>query len=873
MGRRLRLSLRGRLILVAVLAVIPVLTALAVAWTRLVDTTERDRRRTVEELAALAAREHREAVADARGLFHLLGDLARTPRARAHLCESALADVVSYKEFFTALAVYRADGTEVCRYPPGPAYDLTRSPYFVRAVRTGQPSGADYHVSPDDSVSRASLAYPVADSTGVVRWVVVGGISLADIASIERSIEKELELDYLVLGPDGTLLLCRPVLPDCRGRRASDPLVAAARAGRDTVLTADDPAGVTRTFALSRITTGLPGPAAMAAVGYDPLRIRSALLPGTRVSALGLLAGGLIMLGGLWTVLEFVLFRRLSPVVATARRLGQGDFTARTGLRGEDEVGVLAATFDAMAQRLQEVREAESAAARQAIEARDRRFRLLAETIDEVFWIWDVAEARTVYLSPGFRKIWHRHPDDVLDREDGWLATVHPEDRDIARAAGTREGDHEYRVLRPDGEVRWVRNRTFAVRDGDGAITQWVGAVQDVTERRLLEEALVQSSKLEAVGRLAGGVAHDFNNILMAVRGHVQLVQEALPASSHIREDLDEIDQAAARAESLTRQLLAFGRKQPLRVEVLDLNEVIRDAEGLLRRLVGPDVTLELQLDAAPPSVRMDPTHLEQVLVNLAVNARDAMPDGGRLVVETGAAVLPDADESLAGVAREGSYAVLRVTDTGTGMDADVRAHLFEPFYTTKETGKGTGLGLATVYGVTTQAGGHIRVTSEPGQGACFLLYLPAVPAGERGPRSPAEEAPPDTESPGQDRRLRILVVEDEDSVRRVAVKTLEQFGHEVLGAGGGREALSVLDATAVDLVLSDVMMPDMTGPELQKALREAHIRVPVVFMSGFSGEAGGIPLEGASFLQKPFTRDDLRSAIRAALASGKKDA
>jgi signal transduction histidine kinase len=388
---------------------------------------------------------------------------------------------------------------------------------------------------------------------------------------------------------------------------------------------------------------------------------------------------------------------------------------------------------------------------------------------------------------------------------------------------------------------------------------------RDATERRRLEEELRQSQKMEAVGRLAGGVAHDFNNLLTAIQLYGQILLQDLDASDPRLELTRQILRAAERAADVTRRLLAFSRKQVVEPRVLDLNAVVTAADKLLRRLLGEDVRLRAVLAEGLGRVKADPGQLEQVILNLAVNARDAMPRGGGLTVETADVVLGAGDARADAEVRPGRYVLLAVSDTGCGMGEEVRRRLFEPFFTTKGPGQGTGLGLAAVYGIVRQSGGHIRVHSEVGRGAAFKIYLPAVEeaAPAEAPEEGAPAAPPGAGT--------ILVAEDDDQVRALTVSALRSSGYAVLEARDGEQAVGVCRTHAgpVDLLLTDVVMPGMSGREAAEAAKRLRPGLRVLFVSGYTDDAvvrHGVLRAEAAFLQKPFTAEALASKVRGVL-------
>jgi two-component system cell cycle sensor histidine kinase/response regulator CckA len=386
--------------------------------------------------------------------------------------------------------------------------------------------------------------------------------------------------------------------------------------------------------------------------------------------------------------------------------------------------------------------------------------------------------------------------------------------------------------------------------------------MQDVTARKELEEQLGQSQRLEALGRLAGGVAHDFNNLLTIIGGYGQMALQRLEGGHELRKDLESIVEAASRASALTRQLLAFSRRQVVQEKVIDLNRLVAKMNKMLRRVIDEDVELRLALRANAGRIKADAVQLEQVLMNLAVNARDAMPTGGQLTIGTEGFECggPGGPHGLA----PGSYVLLTVRDSGTGMDEHTRRHLFEPFFTTKAKGKGTGLGLATVYGIVKQSGGEIWVESEPGQGACFRIWLP------RANKTPKRQGGPEGARRARRGSETILVVEDEAEVRRLACGMLSRLGYKVIEAGDGPDALALIrDCGKLDLLLTDVIMPQMSGRELAERLQALQPGLKVLFVSGYGHDViarHGVVETEAALLHKPFTHEALAIKVRSVL-------
>jgi two-component system cell cycle sensor histidine kinase/response regulator CckA len=420
---------------------------------------------------------------------------------------------------------------------------------------------------------------------------------------------------------------------------------------------------------------------------------------------------------------------------------------------------------------------------------------------------------------------------------------------------------------RRDGSPITVRVNGHVLRGPDGEVECYESFVEDVTERINLEHQFRQAQKMEAVGRLAGGIAHDFNNLLTAIMGYAEMLYDDLSADDPRRADAHEIRVAADRAATLTRQLLAFSRQQVLEPRVLDLNDVVAGMDKLLRRLIGEDIELRTLLSADLWKVRVDPGQVEQVVVNLAVNSRDAMLTGGRLTIETANLELDETYTAAHQVVEPGRYVMFAVSDTGAGMSEDVKAHMFEPFFTTKEKGKGTGLGLATVYGIVKQSGGYVWAYSEVGKGTTFKVYLPRV---EGSPAEPSTVVTDGAGVPGGTET--ILLVEDEELVRKLAREVLTRQGYRVLEAGRGDDALAVLvreTPGSVHLLLSDLVLPGMGGQDLHERVMGVRPEIKVLFMSGYTDralQAQQVFPPGTAFLQKPFTPVALSRKVREVL-------
>jgi len=521
--------------------------------------------------------------------------------------------------------------------------------------------------------------------------------------------------------------------------------------------------------------------------------------------------------------------------------------------------------FVVNARDVTEQREAE-----EALRRSDERFRAILERTTDALLVVD-ADTRITWASPSAHEIYGVAPEELIGQSS--IELVHPDDRrrlgatpEEVRARRAAPGIlrlDEVRVRHRDGTWRLVQAETRNLLHVP-AVEGIVVTVRDVTEQRRLEQQYLQAQKLESVGRLAGGVAHDFNNLLIGILGYADLLEEDLRAGRPSLEDLGEIRKAGERARDLTSQLLAVARRQVSEPRVVEVNGVVRDSEKLLRRVLGEDIDLSVQLEPAPWKVKVDPTSLQQVVLNLAVNARDAMPRGGKLTIET-ANVELDQRYALGheGVP-PGPYVLLAISDSGQGMSTEVQAHAFEPFFTTKAPGAGTGLGLATVYGIVKQAGGHIWLYSEPERGTTFKIYLPRTDqvAADRPPRPP---------TPVQRGSETILVVEDEAPVRALVDRVLAEAGYRVLLAGGGQAALDLAAGHdgPIDLLLTDVVMPGLSGRQVADALAAARPGLRVLYASGYTQNTivhHGVLDPEVRFLAKPFTPSALLERIRAVL-------
>ncbi|MGB9454474.1 MAG: PAS domain S-box protein [Bryobacteraceae bacterium] len=511
--------------------------------------------------------------------------------------------------------------------------------------------------------------------------------------------------------------------------------------------------------------------------------------------------------------------------------------------------------------------------AEQELQISEARFRTLTE--DAPTAISMSRRGRVVYANPTYLRMFgFERAEELNNRPTIELFAPQCRDEVMERANRRAQGlpvprEYESIGLRADGSEFPMLVAVITMQFAEGPalvafITDLTGPKQVAEERRRLEEQLRQAQKLESIGRLAGGVAHDFNNLLTVINGYAQLLLRDLKAGDPLRDSLEEIHTAGERAAGLTRQLLAFSRRQVLSPRMLDLNRVVSDMQPMLARLLGEDVELCVELHAGAATICADPHQLEQVVMNLTVNARDSMPDGGKLRIETAVVEWGEGQARSHPDARLGRYVVLAVSDTGVGMDEETRNRIFEPFFTTKGIGKGTGLGLSMVQGIVAQSGGYIDAYSEEGQGTTFKIYLPALAEA-------AADAENSEVAPTVGGKETVLVVEDQAEVRKYAVAVLKEYGYRVVPVEGAGEALLLCERERIDLVLTDVVMPHISGQELAERLKTLQPGIKVLFMSGYTDniiEHHGVLEEGAEFIEKPFSPGELARKARTALGS-----
>jgi PAS domain S-box-containing protein len=861
-------SLRSRLILLVLIALIPSLAVIIYTGLELRDYARFKAFDKALDFSKEVSKDYQRLVESARDILFTLSILPQIEEQNRAESSKIFADLLKRTKGYTSFSAINLNGDVIASaHPLDKPINLADRRWFKEVIKSKGFVIGEYLIDRITGKPTVVLAYPVLDNTRNLKAILATGLDLEQIHPLRfKEIFPEAS-SFNVFDSDGTILLRQPDPGKYVGKSMVEaPIVRTVLTRREGVEETAGLEGMIRLFGFTSLGEGADSlhvsigiPRKIAFAESDWILTRNLIF----LSLIGILS-----LGAAWLIGGFFILQPVNRLLKITDQLAKGDLTVRSGLSFRyGEIGRLAYSFDQMADSL-ERREAERNRAEEELENQKE---VLQRVID------NIPVMITLYDSKGEMKLLNQE----FVRLVGWTA-------EEARHIDLLEKvypDPEYRKMAWEYMMSATMDwREFKVTTRDGGILEsiWsnvrlsdgtqIGIGIDITERnrsekekRVLEEQFYQSQKMEAIGKLAGGVAHDFNNILTVIKGYCQLSLFAFKEGDPLKGNIEEVMKAADRAASLTRQLLAFSRRQIMEMQVLDLNYIIRNLDKMLRRMIGEDIELTTLLADDLGKVKADPGQIEQVLMNLVVNARDAMPKGGNLTIETASVKLDEQYARNHIAVTPGEYVMMAVSDTGIGMSPEVRERIFEPFFTTKEKGKGTGLGLSTVYGIVKQSDGNIWVYSEPGKGTTFKIYLPRVdePADELRVKVEGQEIPGGSET--------ILLVEDDETVRELAVKILEKHGYEVLGAGSGDEALQICRERKkqMHLVLTDVVMPGMNGRQLAERLQEICHGFKVLYMSGYTDNAiahHGILEKGLDFIQKPFTPEDLLRKVRKTL-------
>jgi PAS domain S-box-containing protein len=807
--RLLGAPIRLQLALIAVLLAVPAASLIISSALRSREAAIHAAENDAQELADEIAFTQQNLVSAAQQLLVVLAQLPEVRDQQAERVRAILRDCLKLNAQYSNIFIADRQGRVWASAVDAAPFNVADRRYFRRTLETGQLSSGEYVKSRATGRAAFNLGYPLRDGQGGIAGVISVGFNLDRHRELLQSAKTTVGSSYLLLDHAGTVL-SRGLQPDLlTGKQYDSDLFDQMVRGPDKdSLVATSMAGDVRLIAYRKLRLpGEPSPYLYVRAGIP---MEAVLASANRALAANLaLFLPLFVLAILLALLlaKRAIADRTTQLQLAAQRLAAGDLSVRVSdVVVGGELGALARTFDEMARQV-----AERERARQLSQQLYQNF---FEVESDALFLLEQESGRILEVNPAASRLLGYSRDELLAMRNSDLSTE-PELTRLKTLGGS-EGQH---VL-SEPTVRCKDGRTIECEVASGFFT-WDGkaavlsAMRDLTsrkrseqERRGLGEQLAQAQKMEAVGRLAGGVAHDFNNLLTVIAGSCDLLHASLAGQPELLEDVELIRSAARSAAALTGQLLIFSRKQVLRPRIIDLNEVVRSSERMLQRVIGENVRLETRLEPAPWHVRADPLRLEQVIVNLAVNARDAMPGGGTLRIETANVTVEASPAHGPGVVEPGHYVLLTVSDTGHGMEPQTLVRIFEPFFTTKPEGKGTGLGLSTVYGIVQQSGGQVVVESAPGRHTTFGVYLPR----QEGAVSPALTPPSPVPLDGEGET--ILVAEDSDGVRQLVTQVLRKAGYQVLEASSGEEALRVAERHQgpIHLFLADVVMPGMNG-------------------------------------------------------------
>ena len=725
-------------------------------------------------------------------------------------------------------------------------------------------------------VATLPCGYPVLDHSGQLQGVVAIGLNLDRLSRIFQITEFPAGGCLAIIDNRGRIMFRHPEPEQWIGKDFSHvEIIRVTLAQKHGIVTARGPDGLKRLYAFSPL--GGASQEGFVMAGIPPQTIyapaQQALI--RNLASLGLVTIVVIILA--WLLGYLFVLRRMNILTKATKQLAAGDLGARTGMNyGQGEIDLLAHAFDEMASTLQK-REVERQQAEEELRRSEEKYRLLVNQIPAVVyqgyldWSLDCFDRKIEELT-GYSQ------EDFNSRRVTWRDLIFAEDIAPAKKLFLEARKTnlfyvtEHRIKKKNGEVCWIQARNHIIVNAAGKADYISGVFFDITSRKKLEDQLAQAQKMEAVGILAGGLAHDFNNLLTAIMGYSEIMMMELNNNDDpLHQNAEEIMKAAEHGASLTNKLLAFSRKQILQPRVIDLNAIVIEMDRMLKRLIGEDIDLVTYTSEELGFVTADPGQIAQILMNLAVNARDAMPHGGKLTIETADVYLDESYTQSHVEVTPGPYVMLAVTDNGVGMDAPMLAHIFEPFFTSKESGKGTGLGLAMVYGIVKQSGGHIWIYSEPGHGTTIKLYFPRAEKGLDSVAPRLATISPRQPLQGQET---VLVVEDDAALRKLITRALKRYGFQVWEAGNGGEALIICEKEngPIHLMLTDVVMPQMNGRELAERLVLSRPEMKVLYMSGYTTNAvvqHGVLDAAINFIQKPVKVLDLIQKVREVLDAG----
>lgn len=868
MTRLFSLSIRAQLFLITLIVALPAAGIIIYSGMKLREEAIQDARRETQKLAEGIAAEQQGLVTGAR---QLITALAQLPDARKHntaQVQPVLKDILAlHAQYSNIFMADRSGLVWATAVPVKPPFIISDRRYFRNALASGQLSSGEFIISRATGRPSFNLAYPQKNERGAISGTIcVGFIPDSFKPVLERS-KLPPGASYMLLDHSGVVMSSAIDPAKYVGKQLDPGLFTRMQEGADAdTLAVVDIDGVERIITYRKLR--LPGeqapymyiragiPVAIVLSGAN----KTLLYNLTWYTAFLVLAFFIALLIGKRSIAD-----RVTLLEKASRDLAAGDLQVRIAdLVVGGALGNLGRTFDHMANQLA-VRE-------KALIESERNYREIFNATKDAIFLHDAESGNIVEMNKTVEEMFGYSREELLHQTIQKISSGEPpysqeEARQWIQKA-FQEGHQSFEWLsrRKNGELFWVEVVLSVTRiGGEGRV---LAVLRDITDRKHAEEEkqklqsqLLQSQKMESIGRLAGGVAHDFNNMLCVILGYTELIKARLPVYDPLLQDLQAIEKAAFHSRDVTAQLLAFSRKQLIAPRSANLNDIISDAKKTIEPLIGEDVELQFYPGAGLWNILFDPAQIEQVLVNLAVNARDALPSGGKLIIKTVNISLDEARCREQSGLMPGDYVLLEVSDNGLGMDKETLAHIFEPFFTTKGVGEGTGLGLATVYGIVEQNGGFIRVSSEPGVGTTFKVYIPKGVEQERAPAK--TDRKPVVSGTGT-----VLLVEDDAMVRGMTAEMLKSFGYTVLIANNSVDALSLCEKNRgpIDLLITDVVMPNMNGKELRDRIKIIRPGIKVLFMSGYTSNIivhHGIAEEGVQFIQKPFSLNDFARKIR----------
>ncbi len=873
MTRLVSMSVKAQILVLAFIVAMPAIGIIVYSGIQMREEAMQAARVETLRLADNIAAEQQNFIAAAQQLIIVLAQLPEVQRQDRAWVEPFLGDILKLNSQYSNILVSDVAGSIwAAAIPTRPTFNVSDRRYFINAVKSGKLSSGEYIISRATAKPTFNLAYAFKSKRGAVSGVIIAGFVLDEFKHVLERAKLPAGASFVVLDHKGTVLY-RPFEQEKYIGRNYDPeLFRQMQEGPD-VETYDDISSISGD---NRIVTyrklRLPGEREPYMYIRAGLPVASALAEANKILIRNLSLFILCLFFAVlfaWLIGKRSIADRIVLLEKASQKMAAGDLEVRVSdLVSGGELGRLGQTFDSMARKL--------ALREQALVESERNYRDIFNTTKDAIFVHDAVTGRIMEINRTVEELYGYSSEELLNEQEYELSSGVPPYSSknaigwIQKAVTEGPQNFEWLAKKKNGELFWTEIVLSATRlGGEGRV---LAVVRDLTERKYAEEEkeklqaqLNQVQKMESIGQLAGGVAHDFNNILSAIIGYSSLLQSKIGADDPNRLYLDQILASADRAASLTQSLLAFSRKQVISPKHIDLNECIRKVEKFLARIISEDITLTTTLSGEKLTIYADVTQIEQIFMNLATNARDAMPIGGRLLIETGRVTLDEEYVMAKGYGKTGPYAVMSISDTGEGMDEDTQKKIFEPFFTTKEPGRGTGLGLSIVYGIVKQNNGYISVYSEPGRGTTFRIYIPAVISFA------AEDLQSEVRLPIRGGTETILIAEDNETLRQLNRDVLQEFGYTVIEAADGEEALQQFmeHRDSISLLLVDVIMPKKSGKELLEGARQINPAIKAIFTSGYPADLiqkQGVLEKGLHFLSKPSSIQELLRMVREVL-------